>query len=82
MIYRDAVSTHEGLSKRRRDADNRLSEIREMFSDCQFFDDKPLLVFAAGSLGRKDAGIHSDLDLFVISEQPDKERGKLHDLEV
>ena len=82
MRYQDILGQHELLCMRRQKADEKISEITTPFSDCELFDVKQVSVFAAGSLGRKDAGVKSDLDLFVISELPDKKRGKLYDLEV
>ena len=47
----------------------RLSKIREKFEQNQeIFSNRRVTVFCAGSIGRKDSGIKSDLDLFVIAE--------------
>jgi len=82
MRYQEILGQHELLDMRKQRANEKLNEITAPFSGCNLFAAKQISVFAAGSLGRKDAGGKSDLDLFVISELPDCDRGKLDDLEI
>lgn len=50
---------------------DRLRKIREKFEQNQeIFSDRRVTVFCAGSIGRKDSGKQSDLDLFVIADEP------------
>ena len=76
------LSSHLKLSARKDLANKNLAKIRSAFLQSEIFRKKQISVFAAGSFGRKDIGSNSDLDLFVVTEQADKDRSRLDDLEV
>lgn len=80
--FSELLEQHTELKKRRCESDVQLAEIRKKFEDCTYFNRDELQIFCAGSLGRGDVGSKSDLDLFIVSNKPRKERPKLDDLEV
>jgi predicted nucleotidyltransferase len=78
MKYSQILKDHKALSLRRNNSDERLSELKKKFREHGVFNDTSISVFCAGSLGRGDSGIRSDLDLFVISGKA--QRSRLEDL--
>lgn len=81
MKNTDILSNHAKLTARKVVTKEKLVTLEDAFGRTDFFKDKPVSVFVAGSLGRGDVGSNSDLDLFVISEPSNKRRPKLEDLE-
>lgn len=82
MSFNEILARHASLESRRQTSESDLSKIRQRFLDAKFFEDKSVSIFTAGSFARRDAGKNSDLDLFVISEQPSEKRSRLSDLEM
>ena len=70
----DALHNHAALTERNRRSGARLDQVRETLKGSEIVRDKPLAIFCAGSLARMEAGVKSDLDLFVIAEA----NGELH----
>ena len=67
--YSNTLENHQELASRRDQARQRLSLVREKFAEYQnFFEEKKITVYSAGSIGRGDYGNNSDLDLFLISD--------------
>ena len=66
--YSAALASHTALVSRQRKADQRIKRLRAAVSkNLALTSFKGLNIFAAGSLGRRDAGVNSDLDVFFTS---------------
>jgi len=63
----DVLSSHPGLLKRRSYSESKLQQLRQSLAEL-LQSHSGIAVFAAGSLGRYEAGPRSDLDLFVIAD--------------
>lgn len=69
--YAAALANHVALMRRQRLADIRIKNLRlEISKNKTLKEFNKLNVFAAGSLGRRDAGKNSDLDVFFTSVDP------------
>ncbi|MEW8655433.1 MAG: nucleotidyltransferase domain-containing protein, partial [Candidatus Thiodiazotropha endolucinida] len=77
------LNQNKALNQRKETANKRLEEIRLKFdNNGDIFRDKPLSVFCAGSLARKDVGKLSDLDLFILSGEEVSKRSRLEEVEI
>lgn len=77
------------FEQRQTEADRRISELRTILSDqlasLPESDDHPdLCIYATGSLARKEATIHSDLDAFFLlsGAEKDKPLGRIRDVRI
>ena len=83
MQCSDQLLGHESLKHRQEDADGRLTQVHDLLKERKdLFQDRKVVAYLAGSLGRGDVGKFSDLDLFLITTKPDSERKWLEDLEI
>ncbi len=83
MTYQDILATHEALNRRREKAEQLVEKIQCKFkSNNNLFHDKPISVFCAGSLARKDVGDLSDMDLFILSSEDNSKRSRLEEVEI
>ena len=79
----DQLLGYEPLKRRQEDADGRLARVHDLLKERKdLFQDRKVVTYLAGSLGRGDVGEFSDLDLFLITTKPDSERKWLEDLEI
>lgn len=68
--FQSILREHAPLRERAKNTLGKLSQIREKFEENKsIFADRRVTVFCAGSIGRKDSGKHSDLDLFVVADE-------------
>lgn len=70
----EALLKSKELSKRRAYSEERLAALRERFSTEPVLDFPFATYFCAGSIGRKEAGPQSDLDIFVLSDESSMSR--------
>lgn len=70
MTAEEALRQNAVLARRAASSQERLKEIRRLFSEEVLFQRDELMVFGAGSLGRGECGEKSDLDLFVTASAP------------
>lgn len=61
------LSAHKDMAERRMSSLEQLARLRERFSEEKILQHPAVTVFAAGSLGRLEAGGNSDLDIFVVA---------------
>ena len=81
--YSKLYSEHRSLQNRNQKAQEKLDEIQKEFSDLgEMFNDRPITIFCAGSLGRGDVGKLSDLDLFILSDEKGDRKSRLREVEV
>jgi len=81
MTFVEILGNHAPSQTRRNSSQMRLDKVREAFAQEQLFKkNNEICVFAAGSLGRLDSGITSDLDVFVTTTGGDV--GRLREIEV
>lgn len=68
--FQTILSNNQALSSRSRSTTEKLNDIRNKFEENKdIFYDRRVTVFCAGSIGRKDSGKQSDLDLFVLADE-------------
>jgi hypothetical protein len=68
MRFQDVLEQHDAIQKRKRTSQAKLDRARGMFqADPILSKNTDICIFAAGSLGRLDSGLTSDLDLFVTT---------------
>lgn len=60
------------LAERRSDTDNRFTVLRGYLKESEVLVRGKACVFATGSFGRREAGRHSDLDLFIVGRRNGK----------
>lgn len=65
----EALSNHSDLVARRQSSLEQLERLRGAFSGEKVLASPDVTIFAAGSLGRLEAGGNSDLDIFVVARQ-------------
>lgn len=70
---------HTRLRARHRRSEERLKEIRAEFQGSQACLGDALSIFCTGSFARREAGEHSDLDLFIVADQRPK---RLHEIRI
>lgn len=81
MLFEEILVSHTAVQSRKRRSQAKLTEARALFEAAPIFRDNPnISVFAAGSLGRLDSGMTSDLDVFVTSTGDSV--GRLREVEV
>lgn len=61
------LSSHVDMARRRKSSIEQLERLRVAFSREEVLRNANVTVFAAGSLGRLEAGANSDLDIFVVA---------------
>lgn len=66
----DALAMHKELVKRREYSESELDRLKRAFSSDSKLALSAVTFFCAGSLGRLEAGKNSDLDIFVVSNEP------------
>jgi hypothetical protein len=78
-LFSSSVSAHEALTRRRNETIRRVAQARDLISSKEYFRDPGVTVFAAGSMGRADMGVRSDLDLFLLATKAfnDAEKNQL-----
>ena len=82
-IYTDKIRDHHKLDARMEESKKRLTKLKKrILEDEDFFKDKAVSIYCAGSIGRGDVGSHSDLDLFILTTKNDAERSNLTDVEL
>lgn len=82
-IFEDALKNNLNLRARSNKANELLDKIRKEFNNHKsFFDENDFMVFCAGSIGRGDVGNISDLDLFPVTKNNDRENSRLKEYEV
>lgn len=68
--FQSILAGNKPLSERAISTTEKLKNIREKFeANKEIFSDRLVTVFCAGSIGRKDSGKKSDLDLFVVADE-------------
>lgn len=73
MVFQEKLEQHLPLHQRKENTQLRLHKIRQSFDEHgNQFPTQQLTVFCAGSIAREDSGTNSDLDLFVIANDPMK----------
>ena len=70
--YSNALSSHEGLSKRMKFSNNQLELVRKAIAKRTICSRKDICIYVAGSLGRLETGEISDLDVFLFADAPNK----------
>jgi hypothetical protein len=66
--FTQTLNDHEALTRRRNEAEEKISLLRQLVqNNPRLTSQNSLNVFAAGSLGRRDVGTKSDLDVFFSS---------------
>ena len=77
-IYAQCLQKHGPLSKRKEEAQKRLTDVREEFAHrTDLYTNYDAFVYCAGSLGRDDIGRQSDLDLFLVTTRPLNKKERL-----
>ena len=66
--FSDILTYHQALANRAEVSRQRLSEVEVSLRDCERLGSNPVTVFCAGSFARGEAGVGSDLDLFLSTE--------------
>ena len=67
MSARKLLFMHEDMARRREASMSQLARVRDAFSKESVLNHPDVTIFAAGSLGRLEAGGNSDLDIFVVA---------------
>jgi len=67
--FQNILAQFEPLQKRKLESERRISELESEINSSSLFQNKLIAVYCAGSLGRHDFGVLSDLDLFVITKE-------------
>jgi hypothetical protein len=67
MQFQDILRSHIALQKRRDESERRWIAARAQIESGRYFLDPGLTVFVAGSMGRGEMGLRSDLDLFLVA---------------
>ncbi len=68
--FENVLNQFEPLQQRKRESKRRILELESKITENPLFQNESIAVFCAGSLGRHDFGELSDLDLFVITDDP------------
>lgn len=80
MGFQEVLLQHDSIQKRKETSQAKLDRARELFSaDPVLSKNSDICIFAAGSLGRLDSGLTSDLDLFVTT-MGEKNVGRLDEI--
>lgn len=80
MRFQEILLQHDSIQKRKRTSQAKLDRARELFlADPVLSKNSDICIFAAGSLGRLDSGLTSDLDLFVTT-MGEKNVGRLDEI--
>lgn len=66
--FRKHLADHKAIAERRANSEESVAKLRARLAKEEGLVGRPLSIFAAGSLGRLDAGKKSDLDLFVLAD--------------
>lgn len=82
MSFLEILQSNDKLNKRVQRSKEMVKDVKSALRDYGFVNNEGIQIFCAGSLGREDVGLKSDLDLFVVSDLNKKDRNKLDDLEV
>lgn len=69
------------LSERREHAASKLEELKKGLDRAKSLIDRRACVYATGSYGRLEAGPGSDLDLFILSQEDEKRKSLLSNLD-
>ncbi len=78
--FSDILDNHYELSERKRKSSEQLIKVKKKFEENRFiYDEKEVCIYCAGSLGRKEIGKHSDLDIFIVAR---KNISRLDELEI
>lgn len=81
LRYTDKLEQHPALSTRLGKAQTKLAEVREEFSKyTELYTGYCAFAYCAGSLGRGDVGIQSDLDLFLVTTRPNENKERLKEV--
>lgn len=64
----EVLAEHKDMARRRASSMQQLDRLREAFSREQLVNLSEVTIFAAGSLGRLEAGGNSDLDIFLVAK--------------
>ena len=75
--YTSLLELHTALQSRMVASRTKLGEIRTSANKHDALKTNSLCVFAAGSLGRLEAGEQSDFDVFMIGHSPEKQKLKI-----
>ncbi len=68
--FQSILREFKPLSTRAEMSSKKLSQIRDQFEQNRsIFEHRVITVFCAGSIGRKDSGKQSDLDMFIIADE-------------
>ena len=78
----EVLRGHRTLATRRAYAEKKLADVRAAFERRKVIQNRPVTVFCVGSLARMEAGIKSDLDLFVTAGEDDNHIGRLFEIEL
>ena len=73
------LDNHTELRACRKRSEKRLEEIRAKFRESQILRGHDLSIFCTGSFARREAGINSDLDLFIVV---DKSPNRLQEINI
>ena len=79
--YTHFLRQHPAMSERSDKAQTKLADVRKSFADyTELYAEYSAFVYCAGSLGRGDVGIQSDLDLFVVTTRPEDKKERLQEV--
>jgi predicted nucleotidyltransferase len=69
---------HPALATRKEEAQARLTVVQEAFGEvADLYANYDAFIYCAGSLGRGDTGVQSDLDLFLVTTRPKRQTERL-----
>ena len=66
--YTDILKLNGDFTKRRHDTEVIISRLLEDFKNTLKNEEQSISIFSAGSIGRYEVGIHSDIDPFIIAD--------------
>lgn len=76
-IFSEILLCHTDIQSRLRHSKQFLQQVRTTFSALPSSQRQDLCVFAAGSLGRFETGKISDLDVFILADDPNRTPGEV-----
>jgi hypothetical protein len=71
--FKDALGTHKKLQKRIKASREKLLNVTKEAKKYPILNNEKACIYVAGSLGRLESGKRSDLDIFMIADDPNNE---------
>ncbi|MGE0044077.1 MAG: nucleotidyltransferase domain-containing protein [Vicinamibacterales bacterium] len=75
----EMLAKHESLARRRSESAKQVERVSAALATTTLASSMPISIFCAGSLARQEAGEHSDLDIFVVSEEARSHTSRLRE---